>query len=213
MPIKPVLAFGRIFYRIEQRLIVIGPYNRTDLLGRFGKVFSSAQVADMQPVLAEAGIISGIGKQVAVFTYVITAQGHELFTLGKLIDIYCDLFCGFKTAFFSAMDLVLFARLPARIIKVAAIFEGHVYVGFFDVAHHLAIELLLKRISRLHDDVGIGILRFQILRDFRIRFFPQPFVVIHKGTTVDVVLGVDGLRHGRRRRVGWGRRRFVFGSE
>src|SRR5205807_188576 len=66
--VKPVLALGGVLNGIENSLIVIGPGNRSGFLRDVSQILAGAQVPDMEAILAEPGVVSGIGEQVGIVT-------------------------------------------------------------------------------------------------------------------------------------------------
>ncbi len=62
-----VLALGGlVFGGVEEGARVGGPGDGADALGGVGQVVSGAEVADVEGVLAEAGVVGGVGEEVAV---------------------------------------------------------------------------------------------------------------------------------------------------
>ena len=71
-------AWLRILDRVEERLVVVRPGDRADPLRVIRQSLPGAQILHRQRVLAEAGVIGGVGEQVAVVADVEAAERHEL---------------------------------------------------------------------------------------------------------------------------------------
>ena len=65
--------------------------------------------------------------------------------------------------------------------------DGHAEVGLLDAPEHLLVERLLQRLGRLHDRLGVGVLRLEIRDDFRVRLLAQPEVVVVQRVAVNFV--------------------------
>ena len=90
--VEPVMALGLfVFDRVEEGGIVIGPHDGTDALGGVGEGLTGAQVLDVQRVLAEAGVVDGVGEQVLIVGDGEGAESHEGLADGKLVAVENDL--------------------------------------------------------------------------------------------------------------------------
>src|SRR5437870_12778362 len=116
MAIEPVGALGGIFYGVKQCLVVSSPGRRGDFLDAFGQQLAGAQVFQLERVLAEAGVVRGIGQQVAVVAGGIGAQGDELLSFGQLVQIERNLLRSILVALLLAVDGVLVSLFRAGVV-------------------------------------------------------------------------------------------------
>src|SRR5205823_2853518 len=87
MPVKPVRTLGRfVFDGIEERLIVGSPGNTGDSFDALGEQFTGAQVPHTKSVLAEAGIVRGVCKQIIVIAHVEGAKPEKTVSFGVSDD-------------------------------------------------------------------------------------------------------------------------------
>ena len=82
---------GLVFGGVEERLRVGGPDDGADAEGGVGQVLHGAEVANVEGVLAIAGLVGGVGEEVAIGRDGEGAEGHEGFALGELVDVEDDL--------------------------------------------------------------------------------------------------------------------------
>lgn len=86
MAIELVLTLGNgVLDGVENGFVVVCPGDGANALRVFGKVLAGAEILNGQGVLAEAGVVRGVGKQVAVVTDFIFAQGNECLTLAEFV--------------------------------------------------------------------------------------------------------------------------------
>src|ERR1051325_4937184 len=117
---KLVAAFRDcVFRNVEERLVVSGPGDTVNALNLFGEQFPSAQIFDLQRVLAITGVVSAVSEQVAVVARNKRAHGHELLALSQFILIEDDFFLAVGAAFLAAVNRILLTSLGARVIEAA----------------------------------------------------------------------------------------------
>ena len=161
-----------VFDGIENGLVVVGPGDGIDALGVVAQQFASAQIFHGQCELPEAGIVGGVGEQIAVVADVESPERHERLSLGQFVDVQQDFFGSIHAAFFAAMNGVLLAGFGSNVIEIAAFFVRHFDVRFLDAAQHFVVELLLQRFrsaSSLHRCTRSRPRDTQPLRDFSFR--------------------------------------------
>ena len=181
-----MLAFGLlVFDGIEEGGVVVGPDERADALRCVGERFAGAQVFDVQRVLAETGVVDGVGEQVLVFGDVEAAERHEGMAFGELVAVEDDLFGSIHRSLATAVNGVLRAFDGARVVVVAGVVIGVGLVGLLDVAQHLAIEGLLEGLGGRHPGVGVGVFGFEVGGDLLGVFIAQPGVVVLEGMAVE----------------------------
>ncbi len=210
VPIEAILALrDRIFLRVENRLIVVRPYDRSHALGVVGEGLSRAKVFHRQRELPETRVVVAVGEQVSVRAHGIRGDRHEGMPLGHFVLVEKDFFRRVRgRRLLAAADRILLPCLSSHVIKVVAFAIRNFDVGLFDPAQHLVIELFLERFGRLHHRIGVRILGFEIRAHFRVRLVAQPEIVVHQLSSVDLGDVRDFLRHRRRRQ-----RRIVGGGE
>jgi hypothetical protein len=74
-------------------------------------------------------------------------------------------------------------------------------IGPLDPADELAVELILERLGRLHQGVGIGVFRREIRDDLGVGPLVEPVVIVDSGLAVDGQLFPDFFGDGRLGRV------------
>ena len=104
---------------------------------------------------------------------------------GELIEIEEDLLRTVHAALAAAAIRVLLAFFGARVIDVLADSSRHGEIGLFDPTEHFFVQVLLQTLGRRHDRIGVGVLGLEILDDLRVRFFPQPEVIVLERAIVD----------------------------
>jgi len=157
----------------------------------------------VQRVLAEAGGVEGIGKQVIVIAYGKDTQTEEGVAFGESIQVEQDFFRRIFCVEAAAMDGVLLAFFGAREIEIAAETVGDGEIGLQDAAEHFLVKLFLKRFGGAENGVGVGVFGVEVGEDFGILFFAKPGVGIDAAVAVEDVL--DGMEAGERGLRGVGR--------
>ena len=152
----------------------------------------------MQPILAEAGEIDGVGEHVLIVTDHKSSQTHELVGFRQLVRIEQDFLRRLHAALAAALDRILLALDGARIIQVIAAAKGHGEVGLFHVAEHLFVERILERRQVAGHGRRVGVLGFQISDHLGIRLLAQPVVIVHHGSVVAHFAMIDRGSDGRR---------------
>jgi len=148
---------------------------------------SSGQVADVQGVLAEAGVVGGVGEQIAV-----RADGHRSDCHIGLADckfIYVQqrlLRAGRRGGGAAAVDGVLAAFEGAGPVEPAVVGVGDGFVGLLDMREHLGVELGLQLLCWLHQGRGVGVFGFEIFEEFGRGLIAHPGVVVGQRVAVDV---------------------------
>ena len=83
-----VVALGLLVFRgVEERLSVRRPGEGADALCGIGEHLSGGEILEVQRVLAEAGVIGGVGKQSKVGAEAHAANGHKRLILSELVDV------------------------------------------------------------------------------------------------------------------------------
>ena len=169
VPVDLVGALGdRVFHDVEEIPWVARPGDRVDARDPLRPVLHGAQVAHVQVVLAEAGLVGRIGEQVAVVAHVPRTELHELLALGELVHVEQHLLFGVGRSVAPRQDHVLLSLLRPRVIPVAVLRERRGGVGLLHPREHLLVELPLQALRRLHERVGVGGFRVQVLHDVRL---------------------------------------------
>ena len=89
------------------------------------------EILDVEPILAEARAVGGVGEQIGVVADLEAAERQELDPLGELVQVEQHFFGAlppnepFGGRFLAAPDWVLLPFLDARIVKVLAAPNGH----------------------------------------------------------------------------------------
>src|SRR6266851_1619523 len=189
MPIEPVRALRDfVFDGVEQRAIVGSPGDAGDTFESLGKSSSGAQVFDLKQVLAEAGGVGRIRKQVIVFADLEASQSKKRMAFRKQIQVEQQFFRrGFRVAP-PAMERVLLSFLGTREIVIATEPIGNGKIRLQDAPQHFLIELFLKCLCGLQNGVGIGVFRLQISHDLRIFFVAEPCIVVDTAVAMQNVL-------------------------
>jgi len=82
--IKAIGSLGdRIFYYVEEVAVVGGPGRGSDAFDAKGQEFGSAEVFDLERVLAEAGGVGGVGEEMVVVGDFERAEAEEGMALGQ----------------------------------------------------------------------------------------------------------------------------------
>ena len=117
-----VVALGLLVLgRVEEGNGVDGPDEGADAFGGVGQVLSGREIAHMQRVLAEAGVVGRVGEQAAVGADGHGADGHVGLALRELIDVEQDLLgqAGLEAGFGADRS-----DGPAAVDGVLATFDG-----------------------------------------------------------------------------------------
>ncbi len=200
VPVQPVLPLrNRVFLRIKNRLVIIGPNHRPNSLRVIGQCLPRPQILHRQRELPEPRVVIRIRQQIPIRTHRKRRHRHELLPLGQFIHIQQHFLRRVHAAFFAAPDRILFPRLRPHIIKVVSLAIRHLNVRLLDPPQHLVIQLLLKPFSRFHHRFSVSILRLQISPHLRIRLVPQPEIVVHHLVPVDLRHMRNHLRYRRLR--------------
>ena len=178
-----VAAFGDgVLGGQEERLVVGGPRQGSDALGGIGERLTGAQILHLQTVLAEAGVVDGVGEQIVVVADHEAAEADELAVLAESVEVEQNFLRGFHTALAPALDGVLLAFLGARVVEEFAAAGGHREIGLLDVPQHLLIDGVAEGFQVAGHGLGVGVFRLQVLHHLRTRLLAQPKVgVDHSG--------------------------------
>ena len=180
MPVKPVRTLGRfVFDGIEERLIVGSPGNTGDSFDALGERFTGAQVPHTKSVLAEAGIVRGVCKQIIVIAHVEGAKPEKTVSFGELVEVQKRLFsCIFPILPAVMIGILLALHRPSE-IKIPAQPIGNREISLLDSPQHFLVKLLLKCLSGFQDGVSVGILCLQVCKHFRGLFVAKPVVMVY----------------------------------
>ena len=193
----------------KMRLIVGGPGHGGDAGGGVGEGLSVAQIFHLQPVLAEAGEIDGVGEQVVVVADGEAAEADKFPVLAEHVEVEQNFFGRFHAAFAAALYGILLALFGSRVVEVLAAARGDGEVGLLDVPQHLLVDGVAEGLQIGGHGLGVGVLRFEVFDDLGIRLLAQPEVRIDHGCPVThlavFVVGRDGWcrslgMHGSRRK-------------
>ena len=187
----------RVFRRVENRLVVVRPDDRSGALDGLGQCFARPQVLHVQGVLAIAGRVRRIRQQVPVVAHRIPAEPEKRVPFGERVEIEQNLLRPLHAPLPAALVGILLPLLRARVIPVVAETIRHAQVGLLDAAEHLRVQRVLEFLRRRHHGVGVGILGFQVRDDLRVGFLAQPEVVVFQSQAVDLRFVRHFLRDGR----------------
>jgi hypothetical protein len=190
-----------VFDYVEEVAVVGGPGGGGYAFGAEGKKCAAAEFLDLEGVLAEAGGVGGIGKEMVVVGDVERAEAEEGMAFGEGIQVEEDLVSGARVVGVAKMEGVLLAFDGLGGIEIAAEAVRYGEVGLLDAGEHFMVEGFLKCLGGLEDGVGIGVFRLEMADDFGIFFFAEPGVVINAEVSVNLVLDRTA---GRDRRLGRG---------
>ncbi len=198
MPIQPVRALrGFVFDGVEQRAVVGGPGHAGDTFESLGKSSSGAQVFDLKQILAEAGGVGRIRKQVIVFANLEGIHSKKRMALRKQIQVEQQFYsCTVRVAP-PAMERVLLSLFGTREIVIATEPIGNGKIRLQDAPQHFLIDPLPERFRRLQNGIGIRVLGLQVGNDLRIFFVAEPGIVVDTAVAVQNVL--HGFAPGNRR--------------
>jgi hypothetical protein len=200
---------GRVLGGVEERAVVGAPLHRGDALGAVGQQPAGAEVLDVQPELAVAGRVGGVGEQVAVVADREGSERKELQAAGQLVQVEEDFLrrrLGERAVagrLLAALDGVLLAFDRAGVVEVRAAAGGDAQVGLLDAAEHLPVEGVGERPEAPGHRLGVGVFRLQVADHLGVALVAQPEVgVVDLFPVPDGdVLHLPGHR-GRGRRLG-----------
>ena len=185
---------------VEDRPVVAGPGGAVRRAGdRLRMVLPGLHVADAQHVVLVALGVERPDQEAVVGAHLEGPEGAVLVPLGQHVLVDEDLLGAALLRGAPAVDRVLEPLDAAGVVEERAVGDGHRQVGLLDAAHDLGVEPLLQRPQRIHDGVGIGVLRLQVRRDVRVVPVPQPVVVVGPLVAVGLVHMRDALGDGRGR--------------
>src|SRR5512137_125688 len=105
MAMEFLVSLGDLVFRDEEKGSVIGgPHDLVHPLEFVRKQLASAQVLDLERVLAITGGVGGVGQKLIVVAGNKRAHAEELVALGKSVEVEQDLFRRIEAALFTAMD-------------------------------------------------------------------------------------------------------------
>ena len=153
----------------------------------------------MEGVLAEAGVVRGVGKEPTVGRKRQGADGHEGLVLRELVHVEDDAFSGAVRAAIradgaAAVPGVLLALLGAGDVLPGtnAVRDGAVIL--LNVGEDLVVDSVLQRCETGHVRGGEGVLRFQVGSHAGCALVPEPGVVVVEVDSVK--LGGAGIAFG-----------------
>jgi len=200
MPEDFIRPEGIVDDRVENGFIVVGPDGvsggHRDFLG-IG--FPGLEVLEAELVLTPGERVHAVRQDLVVGADGRPADLEIARSGGHFIAVQEDLLPALKRLGLAAEKRVIPARLETGVVPVAVfkIRDGH--VRRLDPPVHLGDQLLLERLGRLQDRLGVGVLGLEVLHDLGIGPLVQPVVLVHPGLAVDRELLADFLR-GRRTR-------------
>src|ERR1019366_3308300 len=141
-----VAAFGDVvFGGQEERLVVGGPGHGGDAGGGVGEGLPVAQILHLQGVLAEAGVIDGVGEKILVVGDHQGAETDELVVFAEGVEVEQNFFGGVHIALAAALYGILLALFGARVVEILATAGGDGKIGLFDMPQHLLVDGVAAR--------------------------------------------------------------------
>ena len=163
---------------VEEGPVVGCPGDGADLEKFLGRERSRAQVFHEQRVLPEARDVGRVGEKVPVVADVEVADREELLAAGELVRVEHHFFRRVESSLPPAMDRILLPLLGPRVIEECPFPVRDGEIGFLDPSEHLGIELLLERLGRLHQGVGVRVLGVEVRANLRVVLPAKPEVVV-----------------------------------
>ncbi len=166
-----VVPLGDLVFGGEQKRCAVGaPNNGADALGCVCEMVAGAEVLDVERVLAEAGVVGGVGEQISVWADAHGAHRHEGLAPGEFVHIEQDpLRIGFvrnaASCSGSAMDGVLAPFDGAGVVEPAAVGVWDRLVGLLDVGEHLGVEGFLEAVRGCEHRSRVGVLGLEMCDD------------------------------------------------
>ena len=166
-----VAAFGDVVLGgQEERLVVGGPGHGGDARGGVGEGLPVAQILHLQGVLAEAGVIDGVGQKILVVGDHEAAEADEFPVLAEGVEVEQNFFGGFHAALAAALYGVLLAFFGARVVEILAAAGGDGEIGLLDMPQHLLIDGVAEGLQIAGHGLGVGVFRLQVLHDLGFDF-------------------------------------------
>ncbi len=187
VPVEPVRPLGLVFGDVEEGPAVGGPRHRAHLVDPIRQQGAGVQVLDVERVLPEAGDVGGVGEAPAVVAHRRRADREERMADRERVQIEDHLLGRVETARLAAVDRVLLAGLGARVVEEAALPIGNGLIVLLDARQHLRVEALLERRRGGHDQVGVRVLRGEVLGDRGVVPIAHPEVVVDPDVAMDDV--------------------------
>jgi hypothetical protein len=207
------LAVGESFHAIETRgafrVVLLGeedrarigrPRDRDGLLERPVPEGSRRQILDVETVLTKSGVVRRVRETPSVVTHHVRAERHERLALSERVHVENR----FERRVRDPRETPLVDRVLRTLDRSNPVFVSPEEIRRRDIVlldprEHLVVQRRGQPGERRHHAVGMAILGFEILANFRIRFFSQPEVGVLEG----VAMNGDGVRHALR---DWGLR-------
>ena len=173
------MALGLLVFGGEEEGAGIGgPGDGADAFGGVSEVLAGGEVADVQGVLAEAGVVGRVSEQVVVGADGHGAHGHEGLAFSKFVDVEEDFFGGVWSCLAAAVDRILQAFDGAGGVEPAAVGVRDGLVGFLDVRKHLGVEGRLELVGRCHGGGGVGVFGGEVGEQLGGGFVAHPGVIV-----------------------------------